>query len=82
MDDGPSSWRQCCARTTLLRSKPLHRSRSAGFTASKLLLNLMLCTRPCAIHSATGLAGREEIRGGSFGAGNDTAGSRAAASSP
>ena len=47
----------------------------------KLLLNRMLCTRPLAIHSATGLAGRDEIRGTSVGAGNDSAGSFAAPNS-
>ena len=35
----------------------------------------MLCTRPLAIHSATGLAGRDEIRGTDVGAGNDSSGS-------
>ncbi len=78
---GPSSWRQCWACTTLLRSKPRHCSRSAGLTDSKLLLNRMLCTLPLAIHSAIGLAGRDETRGTEVGAGNDNAGSFAAASS-
>ena len=78
---GPSSWRQCWACTTLLRANDPHRSRIVGLTASKLLLNRMLCTRPLAIHSATGFAGRDEIRGTSVGAGNESSLSFAAPSS-
>lgn len=78
---GPSSWRQCCARTTLLRPHPLQRARMAGLTAVKLLSNARLSTVPRATHSANGLARREVTRGGSVGGGKDRSGSAAAPSS-
>ncbi len=78
---GPSSWRQCWACTTLLRTNPAHWSASAGLTARKLLSKRMLRTLPWATHSATGFAGRENTRGSAAGAGKDSWGSCAAASS-
>jgi hypothetical protein len=76
---GPSAWRQCCACTMLFAASALHRVRIAGLIARKLLGNEMLSTVPCAVHSASRLAGRDDTRGSSVGAGNDFAGSRSAA---
>lgn len=65
----------------LLDPHALQRSRIAGLIALKLLGNEMLSTVPRAIRSAIRLAGRDETRGSSVGAGNDFAGSRSAPSS-
>ena len=49
---GPSSCRQCCARTMLLDPHALHCPRMAGLIAVKLLGNAMLSTVPeCRCHT-------------------------------
>ena len=65
----------------LLDAHALHCLRIAGLIAVKRLPNAMLSTVPRAIHSVSRLAGRDDTRGSSVGAGNDFAGSRSAASS-
>jgi hypothetical protein len=64
-----------------LDPQAFHCLRSVGLIAVKLLGNAMLSTVPCAIHSASRLAGRDDTRGSSVGGGNDFTGSCSAASS-